>query len=205
MKQNLLVMFVKFPSEGKVKTRLGKDIGMHQAVELYKSFVEKLLFSLSESSVYDLLIYFSPIEKEKHFQAWLGSGVSYYPQPEGDLTVRLSHIYHKFADVYDAIGVIGSDLPTLSRDDIEKGFSFLSQFDTVIGPSTDGGYYFLAQKENQDLFSDIAWSTEVVCDQTIDKISSFGKTVTFLEPKQDIDTIADLAAYSEYEQYLKKE
>ena len=65
--------------------------------------------------------------------------------------------------------VLSSDIPTLpARLLVEAARHLLAPGDrAVLGPCPDGGYYLLGLKAaHAEMFSDIAWSTEVVAAAT---------------------------------------
>jgi hypothetical protein len=63
----------------------------------------------------------------------------------------------------------------------------------VLGPSTDGGYYLLGLKSvHRRLFEDIAWSTERVTEQTLERAREINLPVHMLAPWYDIDDVDGL-------------
>ena len=53
----------------------------------------------------------------------------------------------------------------------------------VLGPSTDGGYYLLGLKTaHRRLFEDIAWSTESVAEQTLERAGRSGSMSKYCRP-----------------------
>lgn len=98
-----------------------------------------------------------------------------------------------FMKGYDRICLIGSDLPEISADLIDQAFKSLTFMDTVIGPSSDGGYYLIGlKKQAEGLFDSIDWSTEKVLEQTLEKLTRKKESYFLLETKNDVDTYEDL-------------
>ena len=67
--------------------------------------------------------------------------------------------------------IIGSDLPEISVDIINGAIEKLDDYDSVIGPTFDGGYYLLGFNKISfcnEVFSDVDWSTDKVFRQTIE-------------------------------------
>lgn len=185
-------MFVKFPQAGKVKTRLGKEIGMEKAANFYRSFVEKLAREHSYED-YELVVYFTG-GSVKEFADWI-DGAVLLEQPPGDLGTKLRFVYETLIQAYESIIVIGSDVPDLTRKDVHMAFEALHDNDVVIGPATDGGYYLLGMKDYYDLFSDISWSTDVVFEQTMKHVKKYNLLCEILDERNDIDTKDDLDTY----------
>jgi uncharacterized protein len=99
---------------------------------------------------------------------------------------------------HDRLIFLGADLPNLTGDLLQKAIDYLDEFDTVIGPATDGGYYLLGIKfAHAGLFADIEWGGAKVLDQTIKQIEDSKLSYYLLESKNDIDTWDDLVAFYE--------
>lgn len=194
MKKALFV-YLKYPEEGKVKTRLATDVGDKRASEIYKELAEKTIKNM-ESLVnkgIEVIISFTPIEKEKEIKEWIGKQFVYHLQKGNDLGEKMSNtVQYGFKKGADKIVIIGTDCPTISSNHIEEAFLMLSNNDVVIGPAFDGGYYLIGVKKGITfLFNDIDWSTSSVLKQTIEKINSAGLTFDLLRTMHDIDSVED--------------
>jgi rSAM/selenodomain-associated transferase 1 len=91
--------------------------------------------------------------------------------------------------------VLNSDSPTLPTALLVEAAEVLacSGDRAVLGPSTDGGYYLLGlKKPHRRLFEGVAWSTESVARQTLDRAAEIGLTVHVLPPWYDVDDVAAL-------------
>lgn len=102
---NILIVFLKYPEPGKVKTRLAKVIGSEKACEAYIQLaggVIKNVFS-KKPRLYDIYIFFTPADKGSEMKDWLkhmvnndlGSGVHCMPQEGNDLGERMSHAFQQ--------------------------------------------------------------------------------------------------------------
>ena len=88
--------------------------------------------------------------------------------------------------------IIGSDCPRLSTEHINQAFEVLKTKDVVIGPTYDGGYYLLGMNRLEfTLFSNIDWSTDLVYEQTVNKVTSKSLTYQSIEKLSDVDYIED--------------
>jgi rSAM/selenodomain-associated transferase 1 len=196
-KQDCILLFVKYPHCGLVKTRLSETTNPHFAVELYKNFVLdtlKMLCSLPQ----DLKIFFDPPNDEENFKNWLGSSYNYVPQQGDDLGQKMKNAFHHvFTEGSSKAVVIGSDSPDLPKEYIDLAFKAMQSHDAAIGPSADGGYYLLGFSRESfltEVFEDIEWSSSDVCDQTVKTMEHHSKKVFLLPQWYDIDTSADLKA-----------
>jgi glycosyltransferase A (GT-A) superfamily protein (DUF2064 family) len=62
---DLLLVFLKWPEPGRVKTRLANDIGAEKAAEIYKILVQRVIQQISSiySQLEGVCWVFDPIEK----------------------------------------------------------------------------------------------------------------------------------------------
>jgi len=90
---NHLIIFLKYPEIGKVKTRLAKDIGNEKALLIYKKLVRKILKQISNKN-YDTSIYYYPKNKENEVIKWINSpDYKYLPQNGDDLGARMLNAF----------------------------------------------------------------------------------------------------------------
>ncbi|MBL7056126.1 TIGR04282 family arsenosugar biosynthesis glycosyltransferase [Candidatus Woesearchaeota archaeon] len=188
--KEIIVVFAKYPEEGKVKTRLGKEIGMEKAANIYKKLLENTIKNTS-SKDYDVALCFSPKNKEKEFEELLNIKIM-NPQSKGNLGARMKDCFEHFLKDYQKVIIIGSDLPDMNQEIIKESFEILETKDVALGPSTDGGYYLIGMKHLNELFSNIEWSTNTVLKETINKIKKNNLTFTLLKELKDIDKKKDL-------------
>ncbi len=193
-----IILFVKYPEKGKVKTRLSARIGDETTLNLYRCFVSDLIGTLVNSR-YTFKIAFSPPDSEEQIISWLGSEHTYTPQMGGDLGQRMENAFREtFSEGFNEVLVIGTDIPDISPSLIDKAFEALENSDAVIGPCFDGGYYligFTVKNFLSDIFRGITWSTEEVIRETLDVFLKNGYTVHVLPKLRDIDRIEDLRAF----------
>lgn len=193
MKDTLLIIFVKNIILGKVKTRLAKTIGTQGAFEVYKFIVDGLEKETSKLDS-EKQIYFSDVVIG---EKWPNDTKKV--QSEGDIGVRMKNAFQEaFQEGYKRVVLVGSDIPDLTNEIIEKSFSKLKKSEVVIGPSEDGGYYLIGlNKMNTSLFENIEWSTEYVLNQTVSKVGSY----SLVDELNDVDTIEDLEKSSIFEKF----
>lgn len=195
MSNNCILLFIKYPEPGKVKSRLARDLGEEVTATLYRNFVEDMLPSIKAIRA-DLKICFYPPELRERFLEWLGKDHDYLPQDGEDLGERMEKsLTRVFSEGYRKAVIIGSDSPDLPGHIIELGLLSLRSHDIVIGPSCDGGYYLIGfAKEGflPEVFRDITWSSAAVFKKTLDIINKAGLNVLVLPEWRDIDTLDDL-------------
>jgi len=117
-------------------------------------------------------------------------------QSEGDLGIKMKKAFNHVLQIHSKAVIIGSDCPEISSEIIEDAFKKLDEFDCVIGPTTDGGYYLLGMKKfNPLLFENIEWSTDKVFKQTQMKLNEAQQNYSLLVTLTDVDTIDDLMKF----------
>lgn len=191
-----VLLFLKAPVPGFVKTRLAREVGDELACGIYRLLVQQQLAALPDG--WPVEIHFSPASARADFVSWLGPTYDYHPQPEGDLGTRLRMATaDAFARGHEQVVLIGGDCPALGRSDFEQTAGLWGDgADVVIGPAIDGGYYLLGLRAAPDpacVFDDIPWSTSDVGRVTMERVAARGLRLARLEEKEDVD---DLGAYS---------
>ena len=148
------VLFTRFPTAGKAKTRLIPAIGADGAAAVHKILTERSVATLRSSDCRVEIAYTGASEPE--FVQWLGDDLVYAPQVEGDLSDRL------IAQLAPApLLFFGADTPDLALSHVARAIEALQTHDVVIGPAADGGYYCIGLKEEHPfLFKDMPWSTD---------------------------------------------
>src|SRR3990167_2277732 len=71
--ENVLIIFLKYPEPGKVKTRLAEDIGDEKACAIYKLLAENVIKNIltKNPGTYDVHIFFTPADRETEIRTWL--------------------------------------------------------------------------------------------------------------------------------------
>ncbi len=90
-------------------------------------------------------------------EGWLGPGIDYRMQGDGDLGDRMSQAFQSSFDKgTDAVVIIGTDCPELTAPLLEKAFQELHLHDLVLA-AVDGGYYLIGlRRPVPQLFQAIA-------------------------------------------------
>lgn len=189
----LLLVFVKAPRAGQVKTRLAGALGHEGAAALYRRMGRQVVDQLRGGS-YRIRICFDPPEGESEIVQWLGEeGLEFQPQGSGDLGDRMEQALHQALLEADRACVVGTDAPDLDAPRVTEAFQALKQADAVFGPARDGGYYLLGlRRPAPALFREIPWSTGKVLDRSLEEAQAAGLEVVTLPVLSDVDRPADL-------------
>ncbi len=190
-----LILFLKVPRLGQVKTRLAKRIGDAAALDAYRCVLETVLRTVRHFEEVELR--FTPEEGENELKPWLRPSWRAKPQGSGDLGARLLRAFSEaFAGGASRVVVIGSDCPYLTQTDIADAWERLRSNDLVLGPSLDGGYWLIGLRQLvPELFQGIRWGTETVLSQTRHVAERLGLRYSLLRPLSDVDTADDWHAF----------
>jgi len=192
--KDALILFLRYPEQGAVKTRLAKTLGAEMTYELYQCFLADLSRMAREVRAEKFIVYEGP--EDSGFPDFPGIGL--IRQRGEDMGRRM---YFAFQDVF-ALGfercvLIGSDSPDLPGEIIEKAFESLEANGAVIGPAFDGGYYLIGFFRNilsGQVFKNMPWSTDRVFTETMQRFRDNDISVHVLPRWRDMDTWEDIQA-----------
>ena len=189
-----VVVFLKAPRLGLVKTRLARSVGEVRALEIYRALAQQQLAALPEA--WARWVSFTPADAAAEVRAWVGEGVTLLAQPPGELGERLHAGFRAaFAAGASRALVVGADCPALDRARLEAAERCLATHDAVLGPASDGGFYLLGLRASDpELLRGIAWGTEEVAAQTRQRLRERRWAVAELPVATDVDDAASLQA-----------
>lgn len=190
--ERLLIVFVKNPEMGKVKTRLAKNIGEKKALKVYRKLLNLTQKAIEPLDCAKQIWYSNHIVDH---DLWASGSYEKHLQQGSDLGTRMRHAFkHAFeTNKVSKAMIIGSDCADLTSEIINRGFRTLETNNLVIGPSEDGGYYLLGMSSfHPKLFEDIAWSTSIVFEKTMERAQQLALETHLLPMLNDIDTKGDL-------------
>lgn len=190
-----LVILVRAPRLGTVKTRIATVLGDWAALDIYRRLLHALAARLTPLGPVWWRV--TPDEAVDEVRLWLRPGWRAIPQGGGSLDARIIRAFDEaFAAGARRVVVIGSDCPEVSSADIDEAWRLLRQQDVVLGPATDGGYWAIGlAARHPELFADIPWSTSRVLEATLEKVRAAGLRHACLRTLGDIDTPADWEAW----------
>ena len=191
-----LIVYLKSPEPGKVKTRLQPHYSPEEAASLYRGFIEDTVETVSSIGADRCWAAYTPADARSGIEAIFPSDWNLAPQVGDDLGSRmLQSLNASIASGADKAILIGSDIPSLPGSHIASAISRLENADVVLGPTNDGGFYLIGIRSTlPDVFADVTWSTDNAFEQTAEGIRSKELMMSLIPPWNDIDTPEDLDA-----------
>jgi uncharacterized protein len=189
-----LIIFARNPVSGKVKTRIGHRLGNEKALSIYKELLRHTVGETKNLAVDKYIFYADNVNNN---DVWDNLVYKKRLQLGDELGVRMKNAFEElFTDGYDKIIIIGTDCFELTEKGLTDAFALLQEWELVIGPSRDGGYYLLGMtKLFPSLFANKTWSTDTVYQQTLENIQQLKILHQQLPVLSDIDTAEDWIKY----------
>jgi uncharacterized protein len=194
---NVLMIFVKNPVRGKVKTRLAKTIGEEKALTVYNDLL-RYTCNLTRNIDCNKVVFYSDFIHNNDL--WEDSVFQKEIQTGKDLGERMKNSFRlMFGYGFKKVVIIGSDCLELSSHILDEAFRILDNTEVVIGPASDGGYYLMGLKQIHDsLFDNKSWSTSNLLNETIGQLTREGVGFSLLPELSDIDEEQDLLNHNRF-------
>ena len=185
-----LVVMLKEPHPGRVKTRLGRDIGLTNSAWWFRNQTRDLLRRIRDPR-WQVILAVSPDVEGLQSRVW-PEDLQRLPQGPGNLGDRMARIMRGLPPGPAAI--IGGDIPGINRARIAQAFRALGDHDAVFGPAPDGGYWLVGLKRVRPtptgFLRDVRWSSEHALADS--RATLGGLSCGVIETLQDVDTLDDL-------------
>ncbi|NNE52910.1 MAG: glycosyltransferase [Sulfitobacter sp.] len=185
-----VILMVKEPRPGRVKTRLGRDIGMVPAAWWFRHQMCDLIRRLQDPR-WQLVLAVSPDRAGLKSRVW-PAHLPRWAQGSGDLGDRMARMLRQAGN--GPACVIGADIPDIRPHHIATSFGALGRHDAVFGPAPDGGYWLIGLKhplrQPAGFLGGVRWSTEHALADTIATLP--GYRIAQVATLQDVDRADDL-------------
>jgi uncharacterized protein len=195
-KSGILLVFVKYPEPGKVKTRLAEKLGAEVAAELYREWIGSVLRNVQPVREEVRIVGYFDGATADRFSEWNSLVDDWRKQPAGDLGIRLAEGFEWGHRRGQPVIAIGTDCLDLTAEHVESALQRLRECDAVFGPTTDGGYYLVGTRAHvPGLFDRVRWSSPNTLADQLARCQVIGLRHSPLEELTDIDTAEDWRAY----------
>ncbi|MEM8956663.1 MAG: TIGR04282 family arsenosugar biosynthesis glycosyltransferase [Pseudomonadota bacterium] len=185
-----LIVMVKEPRPGRVKTRLGRGIGMVPAAWWFRHQTAALVRRLRDAR-WRLELAVSPDREGLQSRVW-PADLPRHPQGSGDLGARMGRLLRRGPP--GPVMVIGGDIPGIRRAHVADAIHLLGAHDAVLGPAEDGGYWLIGLGRRRapppTMFHRVRWSSPHAMADTVATLP--GHRIALAATLADVDTDADL-------------
>ena len=182
-----LVVFLRAPRLGRVKSRLAAGIGALAALRFYRQATEGLLRRVARDRRWRCHIAITPDGALRQKRPWCVAA-PYRGQGSGDLGRRMARVFRDLPP--GPAVIIGSDIPAIMPAHIAAAFRALGNHEAVFGPAADGGYWLVGLRRRprvpRGIFQRVRWSSEHALADTLVTLPR-GVTVAMLETLGDVD------------------
>lgn len=187
-----LIVMVKTPRAGRVKTRLGRGIGMAAAAMWYRHQLRHLFRTLRDPR-WQVVLAVAP-DTALNAPMW-PTDFARVPQGRGDLGARMARLLRS-APPGPAL-LIGSDIPGITRAHLARGFQALGRYEAVLGPAPDGGYWLIGLARRgrvpTGILTRVRWSGPHARADSEKSLS--GLSIAHVDTLADVDEAADLSRH----------
>lgn len=198
-----IAFMAKVSTPGRAKTRLVPPLSFDEAAALNTAFLQDVADNVLSAARdcaprVDIAGYaaYGPPGSEAFFRHILPAAIGLIEAWRPNFGDCLFHsVEAMLGRGHAGAVVLNSDSPTLPTALLVEAAEALARPGdrAVLGPSSDGGYYLLGLKAaHRRMFEDVAWSTERVADQTLQRAREIGLAVHRLPVWYDVDDIGGL-------------
>lgn len=198
MMKRAVIIFTRAPIPNRTKTRLMPYFNPKQCAKLHECFLKDIRQECDRINA-DVFVCYTPNEKEakEQLQSLLGNEKKYFHQQGEGLGEKMYQAFEKvFSLGYTSCILMGTDIPEIRREHIEKAFSVLEKKDVVFGRTEDGGYYLVGMKKaRREAFGLDTYGHSSVFAETLEQLKKKKISVGYTETLNDMDTPMDLKKY----------
>ena len=207
MNDPTLILFAKQPVAGYAKKRLHTHCTPRCAAEI-SLVMTKIMVQKSVAS-WDgpIQLHVSPDDRHPEIERIVQDDqLTSRSQSAGDIGEKMDSALRECLNNGGPAALMGCDIPDVRKEDLRRACTRLREGQNALGPSTDGGFYFIGLQNYQpSLFDDINWSTNTVATSLIQRAFLLGIEFHYiLECLSDVDSWNDLIMASSRHQELEK-
>jgi rSAM/selenodomain-associated transferase 1 len=192
-----VILMAKYPTAGRVKTRLMPELTADHAAAVHRVFLQHLVRRLDRLSPAELVVCFDPPDHADKIRGLLedSATLTFLPQCPGDLGARLAAAARHFATSHRRLVFLGVDSPDVPVAHLFKAAELTDEAPVSLSPTVDGGYWSLGLHSNVDaekLLTGIPWSSGTEAMATLQSAASLEFTSATGLAWDDVDYPADL-------------
>jgi hypothetical protein len=201
-RDSAVIIFARAPIPGQTKTRLIAALGASGAADLYRCFLFDILGQAEKIAAAVSVAAAEPEQRDalEAIVTQVCPRAAVTVQSGRDLGERMSAAFDEaFRRGHPSALILGTDLPSLPFERIDRALSLLRDRQLVLGPCLDGGYYLIGLRSPApQLFQHIDWGSSSVLVDTLMRAQSLSLSVSLLDPWFDVDIPQDLVVLRSY-------
>jgi len=169
-----VVILSKYPTPGRVKTRLTPALSPEQAAAVHRIFLLHVVRRFRAMGPAELIVCFDPPDARaamSHLLSSVAADVTLIPQVGGDLGHRLAAVAVDVGRRHRRMLIGAVDSPDVPSAHLRGVVDTMAGADVTLGLADDGGYWCIGLSNSVDapalLRSGIEWSTDRTGTQTL--------------------------------------
>ena len=183
--QRHLVIFLKVPRLGRVKSRLAADVGMTEAWRFHRTTSRSVVRRLASDRRWRCWLAVTPDHGNR--LPW-NEGCTVLTQGSGDLGARMARVLRGLPP--GPAMIVGADIPAIRPVHVARAFEALAGRDAVFGPAPDGGYWLVGMRRRPRFIDPFAWVRWSAPETLADTLAALAKCdVAVVDTLEDVDGV----------------
>ena len=190
--KNRIIFFTRVPKVGTTKTRLYDFVSPDTAVEIQKKLMKKN-YNVLKKCGEEIAVYHDGQSIDDKVMENILENREFSYQVGESLGDKMYNAIKEELKSSDKVILLGSDIYNLQENMIHAAFEKLDEYDVVINPSVDGGYFLVGMKKAiKEVFDLPSYGDNSVLENLLTVCNEQKLSYYLGEASLDIDTKEDL-------------
>ena len=190
--KNRIIFFTRVPKVGTTKTRLYDFVSPDTAVEIQKKLMKKN-YNVLKKCGEEIAVYHDGQSIDDKVMENILENREFSYQVGETLGAKMYNAIDEELKSSDKVILLGSDIYNLQENMIHAAFEKLDEYDVVINPSVDGGYFLVGMKKAiKEVFDLPSYGDNSVLENLLTVCNEQKLSYYLGEAGLDIDTKEDL-------------
>lgn len=190
--KNRIIFFTRVPKVGTTKTRLYDFVSPDTAVEIQKKLMKKN-YNVLKKCGEEIAVYHDGQSIDDKVMENILENREFSYQVGETLGDKMYNAIDEELKSSDKVILLGSDIYNLQENMIHAAFENLDEYDVIINPSVDGGYFLIGMKKAiKEVFDLPSYGDNTVLENLLTVCNEQKLSYYLGEAGLDIDTKEDL-------------
>ena len=190
--KNRIIFFTRVPKVGTTKTRLYDFVSPDTAVEIQKKLMKKN-YNVLKKCGEEIAVYHDGQSTDDKVMENILENREFSYQVGETLGDKMYNAIDEELKSSDKVILLGSDIYNLQENMIHAAFENLDEYDVIINPSVDGGYFLIGMKKAiKEVFDLPSYGDNTVLENLLTVCNEQKLSYYLGEAGLDIDTKEDL-------------